>query len=559
MSKKYVSLAHAIRQIHEARQGAVIHPSDKPVETAAPFIASKVDIKPPGNTKGDNDAAQTQASARVRANQALAAKDTKEEVEYVDERNDENKARKDAVVDRNKKDPVYRGFDIRNMKRPTQQPEKKTKLYGEDVEQVEEENEKIVNVNTTGIKKDIKAARPFLKKEEFAVDEAVGRDRQKDFADDPNRKMKTDTFIDKGNVQPPKSKVNKVSDLISKMRNGIRKESLEELEELSNKTYGNYIKARSNYDFAADKSPEGLKKSRNVTTGVTRAADGIVRNMDKKYGTKAEEVEVIDELSKNTLDSYATKKIQKHGFAMNAKSFQGFKLANKKLTGTAKVNATEESEPIDELSNHTLDSYQHKAASDPSRKEGRKLALKKMDGRAKVNGTGSVPFAEAANITGGFSGKFNVMQPGMQKPIDKIQKVGNLPKKPGVNPTFVKDLAAKVASEATEPPHDVDGVSKGTKERRKLNYVGRMDGKLPNKDLGRQAAYKTNVIDEERLNTIKRVLNEKDPIAADKKKDEIAMMNDSKTKTFVPRPGATPTVYRPNLNKASPDGTIISS
>ena len=125
----------------------------------------------------------------------------------------------------------------------------------------------------------------------------------------------------------------------------------------------------------------------------------------------------------------------------------------------------------------------------------------------------------------------------------KPQKFGNLPKKPGVDQRFIKNLVQQ-SEEA-----DVNGVSKGTKERRKLSYVGRMTDKLPNKTLGRESAFKTNVIDEERINTIKKVLNEKQP--------KIGLKAD-KTNVVVPKSGATPTIYRPDLNKVSPNGSIVS-
>lgn len=130
----------------------------------------------------------------------------------------------------------------------------------------------------------------------------------------------------------------------------------------------------------------------------------------------------------------------------------------------------------------------------------------------------------------------------------KQQKFGNLPKKPGNNPTFIKDLIQK---QSEEVEYDVDGVSKGTKERRKLPLVGRMKDSTPDKTLAKQAAIKTNIIDEERLAIIKRVLNEKSP-----KKS----LESKETKNVViPVKGATPTVYRPNLNKATPDGTVVSN
>lgn len=167
----------------------------------------------------------------------------------------------------------------------------------------------------------------------------------------------------------------------------------------------------------------------------------------------------------------------------------------------------------------------------------------------------------------GISGKVNIMNPGKQKPLSKstIPAMKNRidPTKPpkGVSPKAVSDLVNKMNSEEA----DVNGVSKGTKQRREIEYVGRMDkNKKPTSKksvLGRQSAYKINVIDEQRKSSILKLIREKS-IHTDKEKAEKAEKGDNapmingKTITVVPKSGATPTVYRPNLVKVSTDGAV---
>jgi hypothetical protein len=90
----------------------------------------------------------------------------------------------------------------------------------------------------------------------------------------------------------------------------VKQESVEQLDELSKKTLGKYIKAaRDNvrnrsYMIGRDvsklkPSPQHVRKVKNSTTGIQRAVDRLTK----------EEVEQIDELSKKTLGSYINKAV----------------------------------------------------------------------------------------------------------------------------------------------------------------------------------------------------------------------------------------------------------
>ena len=170
------------------------------------------------------------------------------------------------------------------------------------------------------------------------------------------------------------------------------------------------------------------------------------------------------------------------------------------------------------------------------------------------------PVNEGQHSLTGIDGKTNVMEPGKQG--KKVQPAKS-PIKNQIDPTqppknlignssktdYMNSAKRKMEQQANEDA----SVPIGTKERRKLNYVGRMKANLPNKTLGREAAYKTNVIDEERVLTIKKVLKEKEPNVKDDAKENKEKM---KTKVVIPRAGATPTIYNPPLSKKDIAGSI---
>ena len=189
---------------------------------------------------------------------------------------------------------------------------------------------------------------------------------------------------------------------MTKKLNDILGSAREQINELSRKTLGSYTKkavtdlaARSvnlglNVTHSTSNKLEGKpteyqdKNIQHNTVKMSKRLTGISRSLDK---LAKEEVEPIDELSKKTLGSYALnasdEKDKAHklrsynrevGYRerMGSKKFQdafdraekyektidkryrGLKTAIKKLSGSAKVNASEEVEPIDELSRKSL-------------------------------------------------------------------------------------------------------------------------------------------------------------------------------------------------------------
>lgn len=171
-----------------------------------------------------------------------------------------------------------------------------------------------------------------------------------------------------------------------------RMEEVEQIDEISKATMGRYInKAKDHIDTVSwrqgHKEGSGMNPSGRFEKKLTKRHKGIETAVKKL--TK-EDAEQIDELSGATLGSYVVKskkdetarkehgikvrdEIRKQtglnvGTPMDRKLYSptasrgaGQKMALKKLTGQAKVNANEEIQ-IDELSKGTLGSYVKKAA-----------------------------------------------------------------------------------------------------------------------------------------------------------------------------------------------------
>jgi hypothetical protein len=141
----------------------------------------------------------------------------------------------------------------------------------------------------------------------------------------------------------------------------------EQLDEISKKTLGSYIKKATpsamdhgvkGMDFKNDNQPKHFNKAMNRMTGIKRAADKLVAK---------EEVEELDEISRDTARSYIRKAMahKTTGETPNKDRSAGVNLAGKKaygIGGKAKINATESVEQLDELSPNTLHSYIKKAA-----------------------------------------------------------------------------------------------------------------------------------------------------------------------------------------------------
>ena len=162
---------------------------------------------------------------------------------------------------------------------------------------------------------------------------------------------------------------------ISKAADKLAKEEVEQIDEISKKTLGSYVKKAShsmasNMSHVTDlmhnkHSPKAdVDKERNdALKKVVRRDLGIKQAVNKL--TK-EEVEQIDEISKATLGSYIKK--SSHDVALSAKYGKDdpkeTKHALKRLRGIAKATnklTKEEVESIEELSKNTLRSYINKA------------------------------------------------------------------------------------------------------------------------------------------------------------------------------------------------------
>jgi len=190
-------------------------------------------------------------------------------------------------------------------------------------------------------------------------------------------------------------------------------EEVEELEELSTPTLQSYRKkARAQGNAIVDKMKMGggdwSKDQKDTKTLRKRAAGAQASGkqlVKRGESLKTEEVEDLEELSKNTLHSYIEKSAQDvHNQAYRAGKKEGgegkydsgkilksltrqvgISQATRKLAGKAKVNVKEEAEELDELSNDTLRSYRMKAKSiadhgGKQRTQGRELAGRKSYG-----------------------------------------------------------------------------------------------------------------------------------------------------------------------------------
>lgn len=185
------------------------------------------------------------------------------------------------------------------------------------------------------------------------------------------------------------------------------KEEAEQIDELDTATLKSYrTKARAQGNAIVDKMKMGggdWSKDQKDTKTLRKRAAGA--NMSGKQlvkrgeSLKTEEVEELEELSKNTLHSYIEKSAQDvHNQAYRAGKKEGgegkydsgkilksltrqigISKATRKLAGKAKVNANEEVEPIEELSKQTLRSYAQNAKDQMSRSD--TLAGREMGAR----------------------------------------------------------------------------------------------------------------------------------------------------------------------------------
>lgn len=147
----------------------------------------------------------------------------------------------------------------------------------------------------------------------------------------------------------------------------MQTEAYDQLDELSKKTLGNYIK----------KAADSLSTNAMVT-GFNHAKDNIGKNKsgrnaeNRRYGiqTAADKLakeEVLDELSKDTLGRYikkATRQVGDKAYEFSAKSdYAAAEKAHKREKGVGKaVDKLTKEETLDELSKGTLGSYVNKAS-----------------------------------------------------------------------------------------------------------------------------------------------------------------------------------------------------
>ena len=215
----------------------------------------------------------------------------------------------------------------------------------------------------------------------------------------------------------------------------LRKEEVEQIDEISKKTLGSYVKKAAS-DVANKASEHDVSSATQFGPEVRMYRSGLRKDIKKREVgmSKAldrltkEEVEQIDELSPNTLHSYIKKaagNMAGNAAVAAAQASSSMKksspdvkrnIANrmKGITGASgrladKANMAEEAE-LDEVSDKKLDAYRQKAFADQpagddgsdkyrKRKFGRDLAFDKQTGRAKVLATKeSVDLDEAFKI-----------------------------------------------------------------------------------------------------------------------------------------------------------------
>lgn len=252
----------------------------------------------------------------------------------------------------------------------------------EDFDQIDELSKKTLG---SYVKKADKQQNPDLNKVRAARDSGGFKAAEKEMGDQ-TRKAKNRT---KGVYQA----IQKYS---------MKNEEAEQLDELSKKTLGSYV-AKASSVAASDAAKYGQQGSSEKGLSHFRKAYSRLHNIKKAAGKLAkEEVDQLDEISKKTLGAYSNKshdefkRLQQKGGAsggssvMNAKQKRRYATGSdagenafKKLTGRARVNATEsfdlsdfsieelkdfmmseDFDQLDELSKKTLGSYVKKASND---------------------------------------------------------------------------------------------------------------------------------------------------------------------------------------------------
>ena len=197
------------------------------------------------------------------------------------------------------------------------------------------------------------------------------------------------------------------------------REEVEQINELSKKTLGSYIKKAAddldNTSYQSGNHPNRMQRNRlskiadKRRTGIQKAADRLTK----------EEAEQIDEISKSTLGSYATKALHRGDIAArmsHSDSDEMGKIANKRLAGVKKA--------ID------------------------KIAPKSAASKIKANIDKARESARNRNSGGGDEGKaYYAAQKGISKvreeveQIDEAVKVGAMHLHDGSSVTITREMA----------------------------------------------------------------------------------------------------------------------
>lgn len=241
----------------------------------------------------------------------------------------------------------------------------------------------------------------------------------------------------------------------------IAKEESEQIDELSKKTLGSYVKKASS-DMAGNAYALGARdplKPKGSWNKDIKRGKGIAKAIDKL--TK-EEVEDLDEVSKKTLTNYAKASyndvLKRRSNRPAGKGDESDPKIGKRLKMNALAHKKgafeEEAEQIDEVSSKTLTSYMAKASDSRNQKTaaqadkriaGQNLAdkkLRKMDGyksSAKVAAT----YKEEAGVSEEARGKIQAIKSPVQKMKEKLHRKISKPESVGEAVSEAKTLSKK--------------------------------------------------------------------------------------------------------------------
>lgn len=307
---------------------------------------------------------------------------------------------------------------------------------------------------------------------------------------------------------------------ILKRGESLRKEEVEELDELSTPTLQSYRKkARAQGNAIVDKMKVGggdwSKDQKDTKTLRKRAAGAQASGkqlVKRGESLKTEEVEQIDELSNRMLKSYANKANKqankmknRYGPALRAPGNEGEykKFGNRQdgedLARTKLAMRREEAEQIDELSKATLGSYVKKAKTQMSRSDtvAGRLAGERMKG--------GKPSAQERK----HSDRANKRYFGIDKAVDRLTKeeVENIDE---LSKSTLGSYVTKAARSAGSNIAGAvaSGMANGNKDDQRSmgrNYAKRLKGidtaakKLTKEEVINRAVEKYSPSEEERL------------------------------------------------------------